>query len=88
MKQASQGFGQITAMVSSRREEYEVDGGSGRRKSGSSSGRVFENDSICVFEVSFADSKGRWRLASIVEDERKEDLPAADLASAEGTPQQ
>jgi len=85
-KQSGQGYGQITVVVTSRREEYEVDG-SGRRKAGGGS-RVIENESICVFEVSFADSKGRWRLATIMEDQTKEDLTATGMATADRVFQQ
>ena len=42
---------------------------------------IFDNESICVLEVAFADPKGRWRLASIMEEERKTDLVASRMVT-------
>lgn len=36
---------------------------------------------VCTHQVAFSDSKGRWRLASIVEEERKTDPVASSLAT-------
>lgn len=76
-KAQSAGFGQVTCILTSRREEYEVDSKHIRVKD--KSPVIFENESICVFEVAFGDPKARWRLASIAEQQRNTNIAASQM---------
>lgn len=69
-------------MLKSRREEYEVDNRGLRVKD--SPAVIFENESVCVFEVAFNDSRRKFRLASIIEEERKATPAGQMMMSSSG----
>lgn len=98
-RQSKQGYGQVTCIISSRREEYEINRKGVRvpmtmssntssttasSSSNSTMSVIFDNESICVFEVSFSDPKHRWRLGMIIEEERSYDKDKSQISSSSG----
>ena len=65
-RSASNGFGQVTVLVQSRRQVVMVDQ-CGRRIGDEADITRVEVPSLCVFESSLAEPRGNWRLARIEE---------------------